>query len=282
MTEAIPSLEEFLAWPVDAIVPLAPATVIYVPGGTRRAAALAGIAVESAAYVQESRRQLIAAVAELFQHGVRHVIMNAIVPANWAEQGRFRQMLEEWVRWVIDGDAAREDYARLGCGVRLLTDLPALDPIAAAFAEADPGDAAPTLWWQVVTDRETPWRWALTAAAEHGARTQAEAIRALYGRALPPAELLIGFGKPQIEPGIIPPLLVGEMACYWVQRPGYWLPTRLLRRMLYDLRYRRRTWVADKTGRAEEGLPFRSVWEQERILGEGRRLGPHWYMADES
>lgn len=280
MTDTVPSLEEFLAWPVEAIVPHAPATMIYAPGGTRRAAALAGIAVESSAYVHESRRQMIAAVAELFQHGVRHVVVHAIIPSNWVEQGRFREMLTEWVAWVIAGDEARQDYQRLGCRARVLTDLASLDSIAAEFAQADTDDTRPTLWWKVVTNPETPWRWILAAAAQSGARTQAEAVRALYGRPVPPAQLLIGFGKPYIEPGMVPPLLIGEMACYWVQRPGYWLPAPLLRRILYDMLYRRRTWVADKTGRAEGGLPFREVWVQERILGEGQRLGPHWYMAD--
>ncbi|QDF07567.1 hypothetical protein BHS04_30845 [Myxococcus xanthus] len=77
----------------------------------------------------------------------------------------------------------------------------------------------------------------------------------------------------------LPPLLQGPMDCYFTQRPGYRLTERELRTVLYDHAYLRRTWRADKTGRAEEAISHRRAWEEGPMVGLGIRLGPFWYPA---
>ena len=71
--------------------------------------------------------------------------------------------------------------------------------------------------------------------------------------------------------------MLGDLHGYWLQRPGYWLPTPVLRQILYDLVYVRATWQADKTGRDAAALDHRAAWERGLVLGLGQHLGPHWY-----
>jgi hypothetical protein len=78
---------------------------------------------------------------------------------------------------------------------------------------------------------------------------------------------------------VIPPLLLGQLHCYWSQQPGYSLTERQLRTILYDYVYLRTTWRAEKTTRAQAAIADRSAWEEGPILGLGMQLGPFWYPA---
>ncbi len=281
MSGQLPTLEEFLRSDVTAVVDVAPKTVIYMPGGSRRAAALQGMNAHSVDYVQWSRGQLIAAVDQLFRHGVQHVFTGAIVPTNWAEQGTFRTMLTQWARWVIAGPETLADYVQRGWNARILgeADVPELIGTDDYLRTVTISQAKHTLWWLIVTDNDAPWRWILDATAQQRPRDRSEAIRAVYGADVPLASLFIASGKPSVNPALIPPLLMGDLQCYWVQRPGYYLTAEMVRRIFYDAIYTRATWQADKTGRAEAARDHRDIWEEEIILGLGRRLGPHWYPA---
>lgn len=74
-----------------------------------------------------------------------------------------------------------------------------------------------------------------------------------------------------------PPLLIGKLHCYWRQSLGYALTAGQVRSVIYDYAYTRRTWLADKSGRADEALNYRPVWDDPPTLGIGMRLGPFWY-----
>ncbi|HMA37054.1 MAG TPA: hypothetical protein VKY74_21540 [Chloroflexia bacterium] len=276
-----PSLAEFLALSPEQIAPLAPSTVIYAAGGTRRQAVLAGIDPrDPQAWARWGLEQQIACCALLFQHGVHHIVTHALVPSQLQEVGPYRAQLLELAAY-IGGSEARAQYIRRGWRVRLVgtEDLPELHPTAARLQAETLTDSRYTVWWTVTPTHEALWRRILAAGAA-GARTQAEAIALVYGAAIPPATLLLATGKPIAAPDLLPPLLMGQMQCYWSQRPGYSLTTPELRAILYDYAYRRATWREDKTGRADAALVYQSTLEQSRILGLGRRLGPFWYPTD--
>ncbi|HEX6292999.1 MAG TPA: hypothetical protein VFZ66_27700 [Herpetosiphonaceae bacterium] len=276
-----PDLKTFLAADQATVAAIAPRTVIYMPGGTRRAAALAGIRPESDDYVQWSRRQLIQAVEQLFQHGIQHVFTAAIVPTNWAENRAHQEMLATYAHSVIAGESAMADYRQLGWRVRLLggAELPSLVDTNHFLRDRTTQDTHHTLWWMVMLDEDAPFRWMFDAVLRSQRQTREAVIQELYGESVPLANLYIASGKPAITPALVPPLLIGDLQCYWIQRPGYYLPPHLLRRILYDAAYTRKTWRKDKQGRAETAIMHRDTWMQDVVIGLGRRLGEHWYPA---
>jgi hypothetical protein len=275
-----PEFEQFLNAPLAEVASLAPATMIFAAGGTRRSAALAGVSLESDEYVHWTYSRMNACFALIFRHGVRHLFTFAIVSSQLNEiTGVYRERLLEWVAWGLAGPQALADYRRLGWRVRLLgsEQLPALAPVAERLL-AETAETSPhTLWWCVVPAPELQWQSLLATAQAAQARSQKEAIRALYGEDIPLASLYLAFGKPLVTPSLFPPLLVGEMHCYWSQRPGYTLTEREFRTILYDYAYLRHTWQTDKSGRAEAAVEHREAWEQGPILGLGTLLGPFWY-----
>lgn len=282
-----PSLTAFLKAPRTDVRTVAPLAMVYAAAGTRRSAALAGLGSHSEEYVSSSRRQMMEACALIFDHGVRHIFTVLASPGQFSEVGRYRARLVDWILWGVNGPEAKQDFARRGWRVRLLTDpsIPELDELqknlvageSAAASAADAASERKTIWFLVVPDADAPWRWALDAIHRSGARTQAEAIRALYGEDIPLISLFLGFGKPVIAPELLPPLLGGAVNCYWSQRPGYRLTEAEFRRILYDHAFVRSTWQADKSGRGEEALATRAAWEAGPVLGLGMRLGPFWY-----
>jgi hypothetical protein len=277
-----PELEQFLAAPLLDITPLAPATMIFAAGGTRRSAALAGISLESNDYAHWSYGQMNACFDLIFRHGVRHLFTFAIISSQLNEvTAGYRERLLEWVAWGLAGPQAMADYQQLGWRVRLLGSehLPSLAPVAERLLTETSANGCPTLWWCVVPAPELQWQLLLAAAQTAQARSQKEAIQALYGEEIPLASLYLAFGKPLVSPSLFPPLLVGEMHCYWSQRPGYTLTEKEFRTILYDYAYLRRTWQKDKSGRAEAALSYREAWEQGPILGLGTSLGPFWYPS---
>src|SRR5262249_39727047 len=131
-----------------------------------------------------------------------------------------------------------------------------------------------TLWWTVTPSDDAPWDAVLSA----GARTRAEAIRALYGEDIPLATMFISFGKPIVIYDLIPPLLVDRLQCYWIMRPGYRLDEPMLRHILYDYAYTRKTGSGPSWSERYANLGIqRGAWSTQAVLGVGQRMGPFWY-----
>jgi hypothetical protein len=281
-THDIPRLEAFLVAPAEEVARVAPATVIFAPGGTRRSAALAGISPQSDTYAHWIREQMIAGNTMFFQHGVRHLFMNVLRPPQLAEVGYYRSRLLAWLQWGLAGPEALADYQRLGWRVRLLGTelLPELQPVAERVYTATAETQGPTLWCFVMPTYDAPLQWLLAAHANSSAPSPQAMVEALYGEALPPATMFVGFGKPMITPDLLPPLLAGDLQCYWYQQPGYLCDQSTLRRMIYDTAYTRKTWTADKSSRYTDIDAQRALWEQPKVLGLGRRTGAFWYPTD--
>jgi hypothetical protein len=280
--ERTPTLEEFLAAPVEEVAKVAPATMIYGVGGTRRQAAFNGIEPWSNEYVRWARTQTMRSAKLIFSQGIRNLLMVALVPGNLQEVDHYRHQLIQRAKWVIAGDDALADYKSLGCRARLLgveseSELSETSDYLRQVT-SDP-ERVHTFYWSIVRDVEDPWRQMFAALQRTQAATQAEAIRALYGEEILPATLYVAFGKPTIALEVIPPLLIGKIQCYWTQQPGYTLTETKLRTILYDYAYLRSTWREEKTERAKEALAHRQAWEEGPIFGLGMRLGPFWYPA---
>ncbi len=279
--DSIPSLAEFLAAPIEEVAKVAPATVVYGVGGTRRQAAFEGIEPWSDAYVKWARACTISQADLLFQHGIRNLLMVAITPGTLKEVTRYREVVFERTKWVMAGEESLSDYQRLGWRVRLLgtEDVPELWETVELLKEATLPQSTHTFYWSVVATDDSPWQQLLAAAQRTRAQSRAEVVRALYGEDIPPVTLYLAFGKPTFLPEIIPPLLMGQIQCYWRQQPGYTLTEEQLRTVLYDYAYLRPTWQAEKLERAKEALAHRQAWEEGPTLGLGMRLGAFWYPA---
>ncbi|MCA9875138.1 MAG: hypothetical protein KC441_15820 [Anaerolineales bacterium] len=280
-THDLPDREAFLTSPIEELGAVAPATVVYTQGGTRRAAALAGMAPESDAYIQFTRQNMVRCVEMLFRYGVQHVFIMAITPQNYRESGAYRERLLAFTDWGIAGPEALADYGRLGWRVRLLgsEDIPALQPTAERLIQATGGNGRPTLWCLAVPDEEAPWRSLLAAVHRTGAATRQETIQAIYGETIPPISMFLSTGKPLFNHHLLPPLLVGNVQGYWRQQPGHSLSDREWRLILYDYAYTRATWRQDKEGRAETAVLNSAIWKHAPTLGLGVRLGSFWYPA---
>ena len=273
-----PDLEEFITGPLENVIVVAPATIVFVAGGTRRKAAAMGFSTESDAYSVWTRQQMIACFDLIFQHGIKNIFTPLLGPTNFNEVGKYRERLVDWIAWGLSGKDALADYHRLGWRVRLLTDetIPKLKETAERLRHITPASYERTLWIHVLPDDELPWRWLLSAVKNSQANTRQEAVQALYGEDIPPVSLYLGHGKPEIFTKFLP-LLANQVQCYWRQNLGYDLDERLLRTILYDYAYTRATWREDKAGRAEKALKYSGIWEKDTVVGLGTRLGPFWY-----
>ena len=279
---AIPSLAELLAAPTEQVARLAPATLVYTPGGTRRQAALAGIEAHSEAYVRWARERMVESCGVIFEHGVRQLFTGFARASQFAEVGTYRERLVAWMRWVLLGPEALADWRRLGWRVRLLGagELPEVRAIADELEAATPDPAAPTLWCCLSTTTDQLWATVLELATRTGARSQAEIVRALCGEPIEPAPIWISSGKPTLAPDLLPFLVTGEAQCYWMQQPGYVLDQAILREILYDCTFLRSTWQADKSARYATMEQDRGIWSQPHVLGLGQRVGAFWYPRD--
>ncbi len=282
---SIPSFAEFLVLPLDALRPLLPEALIYAASGTRRAAALAGVPTQGDAFAAWTQGELWRTV-ELFQRcGARHLIMPMLGPSQFDEvTADYREHLWRWYLQGLTGAPALAHYRRMGWRVRLACSefIPALRQAGQLLAAETPPEASFTLWCYAVPDYDAPLQWLIEAARRAVVETASESIpavqRVLYGEAIPPVTLYLGTGKPQLSSLQLPPLLArGPLQGYWHQKPGYSLDEVGLRQVLYDDVYLRRTWRADKAGRAEQSLAYRQAWQRAPILGLGTRLGPFWY-----
>lgn len=283
---SIPQLAEFLALSHEEVARVAPATLIFAPGGTRRAAALAGLDPHSDAYAAWSHQRMILCLERLFRHGVRHIFVVVLRPAQLAEVGPYRERLLGWLVAGLAGPAAQADYARLGWRARIVGALgePVLAEVAATLAGLPGRDGAPTVWFVMTTSAQAHFALLQQTLRDPAVGSRAEAARAVYGEDLPPAELLLSFGKPLIGDDIVPAFLGDEIQCYWSQRPGFELDDETLRRIFYDYAYLRRTWRADKAERYGQIVDQRGLWERTPalVLGVGQQLaGGLWYPGEE-
>jgi hypothetical protein len=283
-TTAPPTEAEFLAAAPEQVAKVAPKAMVIAPGGTRRAAILSGIdpTAQGHEYVRWSFEQMISQFDMVFRNGVQHLFSGAITPNQWNEVGNYRQNLLRWVSKYMAGEEAMEAYQRHGWRVRLAgwQAIPELQEVAAKLEELTSPRSTRTLWWWAIPSHESVWALLLAAAHRSGARTRDELIRALYGEDVPLISLYLGFAKPEVSPAHLPPLLAGQVQCYWTVRPGYTLDEPEFRKLLYDYAFLRPTWKADKSGRAESALPYKQAWLHGPTLGLGMRLGEDfWYPA---
>jgi hypothetical protein len=283
-TTVPPSLEEFLCAPAEQVAAIAPTTMFLAPGGTRREAVLAGISPESEEYPRWSCARKIDCVRLLFGLGVRHLFLTALRYSPLSEVGRYRDRLIDWTAWGIAGPEALEDYARLGWRVRLVgaENVPELKSTAEQLVTATPSYWNHTLWLYVGSTSDASWASMLDTALQAQTRTRSELVRALYGEDIPPATLCLSFGKPIISADILPLIVADEVQCYWTQRPGFAQSEQTIRRIFYDYAYTRRTWRQDKSDRYGDVQAQRSLWEQPRVLGLGRRIDNFWYPAHDN
>lgn len=277
----IPTLAEFLAAPVAEVAKVAPVTLVYGAGGTRRRAAFEGIAPWSEAFVQWARTKILGRLGLIFRHGVQNIIVTLLTPDNFREVNQYQERLLSMAQWVVAGAESLADYADADWRVRLLgtEDLPTLAATTDLLRESTNAQSRQTLYWNIVRDPQSQWQQILAAAHQSQAKSRGEVMRALYGEEIPPVTFYLGFGKPTILPEVIPPLLIDQIQCYWSQQPGYTLTEQQLRTMFYDYAYLRPTWRPDKLDRAQAALAHREAWEDGPILGLGMRLGPFWYPA---
>lgn len=279
--QPMPTLEQFLNAPLAEVRQVAPATLVFAAGGTRRSAVLAGHASDSDEYPRHARRQMTDCFDLIFQHGVQYIIAPIKTHLQTFESGRYGEKNAAWVRWGLAGEEALADYKRLGWRVRLAGagQIPDLQEVASLLQAVSPHAEGPTVWFTAVNYPDAPLEEIFTAVRQHNVHTREEAIRAVYGEDIPPASIFFSFGKPELYYDLLPPLLIGKLQCYWRQQLGYELDQVSLRTMLYDFAYVRATWREDKTGRAEKILKYQAAWQDPPTLGLGLRLGPFWYPA---
>ncbi len=274
-----PTLDVFLAADEATVAAIAPPTAVYALGGTRRRATMEGIPLDRT-YIDRARPEMVTAIDRFFRHGIRHLIVPALGPRQPAEGGIYGQKILEWIVYSLAGPAMVEDYRRHGWRARFIvpSPIPELQAAAAELAAATPGPAAHTVWFYLVGAHPDPWLNLLAAAHDSGARSRNELVRVLYGDDVPPATLVVGFGKPTTGTTLIPPLLIGgEMHCYWTQRAGLRLTDAMLRRILYDFAYARPTFAPDRATRYAHAAEQHARWDTTGILGVGSQEDGFWY-----
>lgn len=279
-----PSLEEFLTAPIETVIAVAPSTILYVPGGTRRQAVFAGISAEGDEYARWAQERMFAFTELVFRYGVRHFFMMVAPPEQFQETtSNYSEHLWRWLDWGLAGPQALERYQHSNWRVRILfsNQIPQLSDAGARLCESSPQESDHTLWYGVIPTYDLPWRCMVEAICQSQEKSQDEAAHILYGEKIQSLSLYLGNGKPVLSLSWFPPFLAeqGKFQCYWLQRPGYSLDERQLRMIIYDYAYLRQTWQADKTGRAQRAYEYRQIWEQAGILGMGTHVGGYWFPA---
>lgn len=279
--QAVPDRATFLAAPDAVVAAVAPTTAVWALGGTRRRAAMEGIPLDES-YMEWSRKQLVEDIGLFFSLGIRHLVVPSLGPNQTAEVGAYGEQIIAWMIQSLTGPAMLADYRRRGWRARLIvpSPVPALQEAARRLTREPSPPDAPTVWFYCVAEHGDPWQDVIDAVHRTGARTYAAAQRAVYGEEIPPATLLVGFGKPVVGTTLIPPLLCGPaMQCYWTQRAGLRLTAPMLREILYDYAYARRTFRPDRQGRYDHAAEHQALWDTTAILGVGVALDGFWYPA---
>jgi hypothetical protein len=275
----MPSQEEFAAAPLEKIATVAPRSLLFAPGGTRRSAAFAGVEPWSESYLRLGQDGITRCLDVIFRHGVEHVFTPSIMVGHANEvEDIEQQLMLPMARFVTDSrlmTICRERGWRMKVASSAYNDL--LQPFVEQLEQNSPKNAKHTWWMTFTPSYESWWSTLLTLAKSEQVTSRADAIRAFYGEELPPITLCLSFGKPMISPDFIPPILMDNAHCYWSQQAGYGLTDAQFRKVLYDYAFLRQTWQRDKGSRAKEAQEQRDIWEQEIIVGLGKRLGPFWY-----
>jgi hypothetical protein len=277
-TPAIPTKEEFLAAPVETVAAIAPRSMVYAPGGTRRSATFAGIVPWSPEHVRESQRRYVECLDVIFRYGVEHVFSPMIMVGHGKEVDNIEQLI------VRVGEFATDPYLQdlirqRGWQIKLAPSAfsQALEPYVEELQLCAPTNVS-HIWWMTITPSyESWWERLITVIKSGQVSTGADAVRALYGQDVPSVTLCLAFGKPTVSPDLFPPLLMDNVQCYWSQQAGFTLTDEQYRKVLYDYAFMRRTWQKDKVARAKEAQAQQEIWKQEVILGLGKRYGPFWY-----
>lgn len=280
----IPTLENFLEFPVEKVRPVVPASLIFAAGGTRRSAALSGMSREN--YAPWALQRMLATCQKFYDYGVKHLIAPMSHPRMFQEKGYVGENFISFMEQGLGGSKTREYYLEANWCVRMIVAVPSAvnDPRVQRIQRLakDLNQATPQtdtyMWYFVVPDYDSLWWWLIeNLSAIQTPSTIGQAIRTLYGVDIPPTDLLISFGKPTISPDILPPLLWGVVQAYWTQQPSYLLNDDTLRKVFYDYAYLRNTYRVDKTGREEEALSNPTLWTHGPTIGLGKRMGPYWY-----
>ena len=281
---SFPSFEEFNALPKSHISAHVPETVIYNVSGSRRAAALIGKPTAGDGYLIWSHRQMIRCLKILFDHGVKNVLMPAVTPGLFKETTEnYREHLWRWIDWGFASDETLAEFQELNWNVRIIFSefIPELGHTHERLNQIEMKEGRPNLWVSVASSHNQMMEWMLQKIQLHGpVANTTDAIKLLYGADIPPAKLFLDFGKPIVSSDVVPPFLTGIMNCYWSQQPGYSLTCESFRKILYDYLYVRKTWQSDKSDRTVNVLNDKDQWEQLKIIGLGKKLGPYWYPID--
>lgn len=275
-----PTLEEFLKASMEDIRKIAPATVIFNAGGTRRAAALAH--KNDKEYAEYSFLKMIENFDLFDQHGICHLFHTFLTEGNYKEKTKnYRENIEYWIKEWLMNKRALDIYAKSNWRMRLVGEesWPGLSGVDEQLRNATQSHTGLTLWITVASHPETRWQQLFQLCSHTKINSREEAIRALFREDIPLANLFIGFVKPTLYSSIAHPLIIGHLNCYWRTRPGYSLNQEELRTILYDHLYLRTPRHIDNTNAAKEIMKYRSAWESPSILGRGVKLGPYWYPA---
>lgn len=279
MPPSLPTQDEFLAAPLDDVAAVAPRSMVYAPGGTRRSAMFAGVEPWSTEYVRLGHEGITKCIDLIFRHGVEHVFTPAVMAGHAQEVGAIEQKLFKTMSSFLADPHLLALVRGYGWRMRIApsayTDV--LSPLSESIEKATASDGKHTWWLTVTPSIESWWSTFINLAKSEQVHSRADAILALYGEAVPPIRLCLAFGKPMVAPDLFPPLLMDDVQCYWSQQAGYSLTEQQFRRIVYDYAYLRQTWQKDKTERAKAAVADQETWEREMIVGLGKRLGPFWY-----
>jgi len=276
------TFDEFCSLSPKEIREHTPRSMIFAAGGTRRAAALAGIRDQDK-YVKWSAEQLLTSFGLFAKYGIEHIVTHAIVPTQWNEvTPGYREKLVGWISETLTSDQTITAYQNRNwretmIGIESIHEFKAVSkqlkkifPVKEKYKLTIHYAATPTY--------ETHWR-DVSRILSKKSYTQRDLILAKYKEDIPPIQLYIGYGKPVMSSAVCPPLLSAfdGMHCYWLQKPGFVTNEKSVLKILYDYAFTRRTWIKDKSERTAKVLNFRDAMSRETILGVGTRLGPFWY-----
>jgi hypothetical protein len=271
--------------PIEIVREVAPRTVLVCGAGTRREAMLCGIHPNSLkAYFRWGLLISFEHHQRWFDHGVRDLFICLIRSSQAREsatygRGLIPETIELFEEFVHIWSQSPPPFALRTFGD---TDFPELSQVLARLCEVSARPNVPRLWWSFAASPDSPYRHALAAINGRNARTQAEAIAAIYGPDVEPCRMYIGFGKPLLTAELQLPFLIDEAQAMWYQAPGYsGLTATMIRRMIYEAVYVRRTWMEDKDQRYETVLAQRAIWEQPLVLGFGQKMDGFWYPASD-
>lgn len=284
----IPSKADFLQWNPEQVAQVAPTSVYIAFGGTRRWAALEGIAAEDiTTYMNKGFAEMLRVLHLLFNEGVEHIFTTAGIGESHQKEGSqvWKNFFQSMIRQLTSDSFIKFCQAEQW-RVKLLGAFEGTrdeEEAYAAFVEQMQTFENPnykkTLWFYFCPTEELYWKWTSrtiqqTCAPIHG---QADLIKIFCGEAVPPVELYMTSGKPMLSFGVVPLFLLKAVQLYWLQKLSLYMDRQNWREILYDFLFLRKTWQKDKFQRSQAALEDPELWRKDVILGVGRRIGPFWY-----